>query len=117
VVVLRKIAPAIAMEMMLTGEAFDAARARDVGLLNTAVPTGMLDATVADHASKLLLAGPEAMAATKGLVRDVPGLSMADGFERMAALSADRFASAEGLEGMTAFAEKRAPNWAVGSGL
>jgi hypothetical protein len=33
----------------------------------------------------------------------------------MAGLSADRFASAEGQEGMAAFAERRDPSWAVRS--
>jgi methylglutaconyl-CoA hydratase len=38
---------------------------------------------------------------------------MADDLAAMTAMSAERFASEEGQEGIAAFGEKRPPSWAV----
>jgi methylglutaconyl-CoA hydratase len=55
--------------------------------------------------------GPAALAATKAMLRRAPAGTMADDFDAMLRLSAQFFASEEGQEGMTAFAEKRSPRW------
>jgi methylglutaconyl-CoA hydratase len=55
---------------------------------------------------------PEAIAITKRLVRDVPKVSFEEGLRRMTELSAQRFTSEEGQEGIAAFWEKRPPTWA-----
>ncbi|MER7208650.1 enoyl-CoA hydratase family protein [Streptosporangium sp. NPDC000239] len=111
VTVLRRLDPRAAAEYFLTGETFDAARAQEIGLLTRAVPGELLDETVAHYAGMLLRGGPEALALTKRLVREVPALSFEEGTRRMAELSAQRFTSAEGQEGITAFMQKRAPSW------
>ncbi|WP_214412795.1 enoyl-CoA hydratase-related protein [Sphaerisporangium fuscum] len=111
VTVLRRVEARAAAEYFLTGEVFDAARAAEIGLLTRAVPAGELDATVARYADMLLRGGPEALAITKQLVRTVPGLPVEEGMRRMAELSAQRFTSAEGQEGMRAFMEKRPAAW------
>ncbi|MFF4414128.1 enoyl-CoA hydratase family protein [Streptosporangium sp. NPDC001559] len=111
VTVLRRLDPRAAAEYFLTGETFDAARAQEIGLLTRAVPEELLDETVAHYAGMLLRGGPEALALTKRLVREVPALSFEEGTRRMTELSAQRFTSAEGQEGITAFMQKRAPSW------
>lgn len=111
VTVLRRLDPRAAAEYLLTGEVFDAARAQEIGLLTRAVPEKDLDETVAHYTGMLLRGGPEALALTKQLVRTVPTLPVEEGMRRMARLSAERFASAEGREGIAAFAEKRPPSW------
>jgi len=111
--VLRRLSARAAAEYFLTGEVFDAARAVEIGLLSRAVPEDELDAAVAHYTGMLIKGGPEALAATKRLVREVPGMSFQDGLRRMAELSAERFISAEGREGIAAFKEKRPPSWAV----
>jgi methylglutaconyl-CoA hydratase len=111
VITLPKLGPTIGTELMLTGEPFSAAKARDYGLINAAVPDDELDAAVSEYVRKLLLGAPGAMAATKRLTREVPARPVGPAFEQMAALSAKLFGSAEALEGMTAFAEKRPPAW------
>jgi methylglutaconyl-CoA hydratase len=113
---LRRLDPRAAAEYFLTGEVFGAARAVEIGLLTRAVPEDELDATVAHYTGMLLRGGPEALAVTKRLVREVPQMPVDEGFRRMAELSAQRFTSAEGQEGMRAFAEKRAPSWVPGTG-
>ncbi len=111
VTVLRRLDPRAAAEYLLTGETFDAARAAEIGLLTRAVPEEELDATVAHYTGMLLRGGPEALALTKQLVRTVPGLSVEEGMRQMAELSARRFTSAEGQEGIAAFMEKRPASW------
>jgi methylglutaconyl-CoA hydratase len=111
VTTLRRVEPRAAAEYLLTGEVFDARRAAEIGLLTRAVPEEDLDATVAHYADMLLQGGPEALAITKHLVRTVPTMPVDEGLRRMAALSADRFTSTEGQEGIRAFMEKRSPSW------
>ncbi len=113
---LRRMPSRAAAEYFLTGEVFGAARATEIGLLTRAVPAQDLDAEVARYAGMLLRAAPGALAATKGVLRDVPAQSVAGGLARMAELSGQYFGSDEAREGMTAFAAKREPAW-VPAGL
>ncbi|MEV4217633.1 enoyl-CoA hydratase-related protein [Nonomuraea sp. ATR24] len=109
--VLRRLDPRAAAEYLMTGEVFPAARAVEIGLLTRAVPEEELDEAVAHYAGMLLKGGPEALAITKRLVREVPALSFEEGLSRMTELSAERFTSDEGREGIAAFAAKRPPRW------
>lgn len=109
VAVLPRLLPRAAHELFLTGESFDAGRAQAIGLVNAAVPADRLDAEVARYVELLRLGAPGALAATKALMQR-SGLDSA--FAAMQQLSARHFASAEGQEGMAAFAEKRPPTWA-----
>jgi methylglutaconyl-CoA hydratase len=109
--VVPRLLPRAAEELMLTGETFDADRAAAVGLLNRAVDPDALDAEVDRYADMLARGGPAALAATKAMLRRAPAGTMADDFDAMLRLSAQFFASEEGQEGMTAFAEKRSPHW------
>lgn len=108
---LRRLDPRAAAEYFLTGEVFSAERAVEIGLLTRAVPQEDLDAAVAHYTGMLLRGGPEALAITKRLVREVPLMPVEEGFRAMAALSAERFTSEEGQEGIRAFAEKRPAAW------
>jgi methylglutaconyl-CoA hydratase len=109
--VLRRLQPRAAAEYLMTGEVFDAARAVEIGLLTRAVPQEELDAAVAHYAGMLVKGGPEALAITKRLVRDVPAVPFEEGLRRMTELSAERFTSEEGQEGIAAFMAKRPPRW------
>jgi methylglutaconyl-CoA hydratase len=110
--VVRKIGPAAARELFLTGERFSAARAAAIGLVQHVVPAAELDAAVADRVAELLEAAPDAVAAAKALLRAVVGRSPEDVREATVETIADRRASAEGQEGLQAFLEKRRPHWA-----
>jgi enoyl-CoA hydratase/carnithine racemase len=63
--VIRKIGPGRALPLFLTGERFDAERARSIGLVHTVVPDGEIDAAVAATVEALLLGGPEPSAVAK----------------------------------------------------
>jgi methylglutaconyl-CoA hydratase len=111
VTVLPRVMPRQAHELFLTGETFDAHRAVSMGLLNAAVPADDLDAEVTRYTTMLTLGGPQALAATKEMLRTPRAATMSEDFASMLALSARHFASAEGQEGIRAFAEKRKPAW------
>jgi methylglutaconyl-CoA hydratase len=108
---LRRMPSRAAAEFFLTGEVFHATRAVEIGLLTRAVTVEDLDAEVSRYADMLRRGGPNAMAATKGVLRDGAAGSFADGLASMSELSARFFASQEAREGMAAFAAKRDPAW------
>src|SRR5258706_14976456 len=110
---LRRMEARAAAEYFLTGEAFDAQRAMEIGLLTRAVPETELDEQTSRYADLLLRGAPGALGVTKTVLHEAGTLPVADGLARMAKLSAERFASAEAQEGMAAFVEKRDPAWAV----
>ncbi|MQA61327.1 MAG: enoyl-CoA hydratase [Actinophytocola sp.] len=113
--VLPRLLPRAAHELFLTGEKFGADRAEQIGLINAAVAADSLDKTVESYVTALAAGGPQAVAATKELLRGGPDAATAAGLESrfndMLALSAQFFASEEGQEGITAFVQKRKPNW------
>lgn len=111
VVCLPKMRRADASELFLSGERITAARAVEVGLLNRVVPTEQLDATVDDLVTKLVAGGPNALAASKRLISEVPDLPRSEAFAMTEQLSAELFAADEATEGIAAFREKRPARW------
>lgn len=111
VTVLPRLRARQAHELFLTGETFDAHRATEIGLINSAVPVDELDAETDRYAGMLARGGPHALAATKDMLRRTRSETLEDDFTDMLALSAEHFAGEEGQEGMRAFAEKRQPSW------
>ena len=110
--VVERLGPALARRLFLTAETFDAEQGEAWGLVDHAVPDEELDATVARVCQDLVRGGPGALVETKKLVRALRA-TPPDG---VAALTAEWIARLragdEGLEGMTAFLEKRPPRWA-----
>ena len=100
----------LALEIALTGELIDAARAGAWGLVNRVVPAAeLLEASLA-LAATIAANGPLGIRMTKELVRravlDDPKRGWATP-EELAAV----FESEDAKEGAQAFIEKRAPNW------
>ena len=95
-----------------SAEMFDAAEAQRIGLLHQEVPMEQLDDAVQRQIDLLLKAGPVASASAKALVRAV--VAHADGARHdadNAALIARLRVSPEGQEGLSAFLDKRKPQW------
>ena len=107
--ILRRVAPSRIAAAMLTGEAFDAEAARQIGLV-THVSSDVVS-TVDDLCEGVLRGSPAAVAATKRVLHTVAAMERDAAFEAMAALSNEMFNSPDAAEGMAAFAEKRLPNW------
>ena len=99
---------AIALELGLTGDPISAARALELGLINRVVPApDVLDAALA-LADRINANGPLAIAATKQLMLEEVGPAPS---EHIGQVVAPVFASADAIEGATAFAQKRPPVW------
>ena len=111
VVCLPKLGTHHGMKLFLTGERFDGNQAVAMGLAHRAVSSDDLHAAVQEEIDMINLGGPIAVQECKKLVRRVPKLSLADGFEETAEWSARMFRSEEGAEGMASFREKRKPSW------
>jgi methylglutaconyl-CoA hydratase len=111
--VVEKIGPGRALPLFLTGERFDAHRAREIGLVHQVVEAEQLNVAVGAVVDSLLSGGPDALAACKQLVRHVARADRADVDEYTAAMIADTRAGQEGREGVAAFLEKRKPDWAT----
>jgi len=107
--ILRRVSPAHLTAPFLTGEPFDAHHAAAIGLVDA---VGDPDQLAAAWCAGLRSGAPGAVAATKALLRTVPGRPLPQAFADMAALSAQMFAGDEAREGMAAFAERRPPRWA-----
>ncbi|MGR4065925.1 MAG: enoyl-CoA hydratase-related protein [Vulcanimicrobiaceae bacterium] len=110
--VLAKIGRSQARAYFLTGERFDAERAREIGLVHRVVPIAQLDVEVDSVVAELLASAPTAVAAAKQLVVDV---SDAD-YDATLSLTSNAIArqrvSPEGQEGLRAFLERRKANFA-----
>ena len=111
VVCLPKLRPADARAVFLRGTRFAAAEAARIGLINAAVPADRLDDEVAAAVDDLLAGGPGALAASKRLLAQVPGMQVDEAFSWTGALSAELFAGDEARAGMRAYLEKRPPPW------
>lgn len=111
VVCLPKMRAADARAAFLRGGRFGAAEAARMGLITASVPADRLDAEVEAAVTDLLAGGPEAIAASKRLLAEVPGMAVDDAFRWTGELSARLFAGDEAVEGMRAFREKRPAAW------
>lgn len=109
--VLAKIGPTYGRELFLTGERFDAHHARRIGLAHHLTSDEALDDKVAERVDELLQAAPGAQAAIKELIPAVAYQPKEAQRDLTTELIAQRRASDEGREGMSAFLEKRPPSW------
>ncbi|MBA2763201.1 MAG: crotonase/enoyl-CoA hydratase family protein [Thermoleophilaceae bacterium] len=101
----------VAMELALTGDPIDAARAYELGVVNRVVEAG----TALDEALVLAasIAGnaPLALAASKQIVAQTLDWTEAEAWERQGEIAGPVFGSEDAREGAVAFAEKRPPVW------
>lgn len=111
VICLPKLRVADASELFLSGERITADRAVEVGLLNRAVPAEELDDTVSKVVENVVAGGPNALAAAKRLIREIPGADREHAFAWTAELSAALFASDEARAGIQAWRDKTDPPW------
>ncbi|HEX3456327.1 MAG TPA: enoyl-CoA hydratase-related protein [Candidatus Baltobacteraceae bacterium] len=105
--VLSKIGASQARALFLTGERFDAARAKAIGLVHEVVPLPDLDAAVDRHLAEIFTAGPAAVAAAKLLVRRVLDTPYDESRTISTEAIARQRAGLEGQEGLRAFLEQR----------
>jgi enoyl-CoA hydratase len=101
----------VAMEAVLTGEAFSAGRLHQLGLVNRlAEPGAALDEALS-LARVIAANGPLAVRTAKAVISQSRNWRPDEMFERQRPLIAPIFVSQDAREGATAFAEKRSPVW------
>jgi methylglutaconyl-CoA hydratase len=105
--VLAKIGASHARALFVTGERFDAAHARAIGLVHEVVSPAELDDAVERRLAELRSAGPNAIAAAKLLVHRVLDSSYGESRAITTEAIARQRVSPEGQEGLRAFLERR----------
>ena len=100
-----------ALELALTGESFTAEQAAQWGFVNVLTEPGEALAGALALAERISANGPLAVAATKEIIVKSAGWTEEDMWSKQRELIKPVFASKDAMEGATAFAEKRAPNW------
>jgi methylglutaconyl-CoA hydratase len=110
--VLPKIGESQARVLFVTGQRFDAERARRIGLVHEVVDDlAALDARIQQVVGELRTAGPMAARAAKALVRELRTLAPDEARRHAVRHIAQLRTSPEGQEGLAAFVEKRRPRW------
>jgi enoyl-CoA hydratase/carnithine racemase len=103
--------PRIAMQLLLTGDPIDAARAHEVGLVNQVVPLADLHDAAQALAERIAANAPLSVRAAKKTVRLVAELPLDTAFDQAEELWAPVYRSADAQEGPAAFRDKRSPVW------
>ena len=100
-----------AMELLLTGDPIDAARALDLGLVARVVEPDALMEAAREVAGRYAAQAPLALAATKRAVAEGLDRPLAEGLEAERREFVGLFTTTDAAEGITAFLEKRPPQW------
>ncbi|HET6874458.1 MAG TPA: enoyl-CoA hydratase-related protein [Acidimicrobiales bacterium] len=110
---LRRMTAAAATRFLLTGEQFGPAEAVSAGLVWEVVPDAELGSALDEVLGQFRTCEPEALRVTRELLRQIPAMTVQEGFSRAAAISAATFGSETAAEGIASFREKRPPRWAL----
>jgi enoyl-CoA hydratase/carnithine racemase len=98
---------ALASELLMFGEPFDAATALRAGIINRVVPDAELEALVGSRAAALASRPVESVRLTKKLLREPLRAAVDETLSREGALFMQRLASAEAREAFNAFLSKK----------
>lgn len=107
----KRIPRAVALELALTGEPIDAARAYQIGLVNRVVPAEKLMEEALALAGVIADNAPLAVRSSKRVMLESADLADKDAWALNDGTFSEIFTSADAMEGAVAFAEKRKPNW------
>jgi enoyl-CoA hydratase len=107
----RRLPPAVAMELALTGTAISATDAHAYGLVNRVAPQGQALAAARTLAAAISVNAPLALIASKAVIVEAQGRSEAEGWELQRSHVSTVFKSGDAREGGAAFKEKRHPVW------
>jgi enoyl-CoA hydratase/carnithine racemase len=100
-----------ANELLLLGERWDAREALAAGIVNRVVPDEELDALVAEWAGKLAGRSPVIMRLGKEAMRRQLDMPLDDALDYLRAQLSLALSTEDIVEGVTAFFEKREPQW------
>ncbi|WP_374157395.1 crotonase/enoyl-CoA hydratase family protein [Mycobacterium sp. G7A2] len=100
-----------ALELALTGDSFTAEEASAWGFVNVLTEPGEALAGALELAERITANGPLAVAVTKEVMTKSADWTEAEMWKKQGELVFPVFSSKDAMEGATAFAEKRKPNW------
>ena len=107
----RIVGSGFANEIITTGRMVSAVEAKSMGLVNHVVPPDGLMNKCMEIANQILNNGPNAIAQSLNCIQKRMGMSMEDGLEIEVENFSKLFATEEAKEGLSAFVEKRKPNF------
>jgi enoyl-CoA hydratase/carnithine racemase len=99
------------LEMVLTGDIIDAAEAERMGLINKVVPKEQLEEATMELAAKLAAKSPLALQIGKTAIYGMQDIPYHQTVDYMSQLFAALCSTEDATEGISAFLEKRKPNW------
>jgi enoyl-CoA hydratase/carnithine racemase len=105
------IPPKIAMGMMLAAKQITAQEAAELGLVNEVVPLADLPTAAERWAREILECSPSSVRATKQVALQSQGMPLEEAMKKHYPLVSALFSSEDMMEGVTAFAQKRKPQW------
>ena len=111
VAVSRAIGRKRALQMLLTGEVIDAATAADWGLVNEVVSVDQVGVRAHEIAASIAAASPLTVRIGKQAFYRQIDLPQAEAYAEMAEVMATNAMTCDAQEGMSAFLEKRTPEW------
>lgn len=101
-----------AMEIVLGGEVFDAAKAEKLGLVNTIVPADSFEEGVQQYVQKFMKMSSVVLACAKKAVKAGLNKGFVEGLKAIDDVYLnDLMVTADAKEGLSAFMEKRQPVW------
>jgi enoyl-CoA hydratase len=98
-------------ELLLLGEQIDAHEAARIGIVNTVVPAEEFDRTIDDWATRLASKSPLMMRLGKEAMWRQLDMPLVEGLDYLRAQLSLAFSTEDIVEGVTAFFEKRDPDW------
>ena len=107
----RLVGSGLANEIITTGRMVSALEAKSMGLVNHVVPPDELMNKCMEIANQILKNGPNAIAQSLNCIQKRMGMSMEDGLQIEVENFSKLFATEEAKEGLSAFVEKRKPNF------
>jgi enoyl-CoA hydratase/carnithine racemase len=110
-VIQRHVPRKVALEMMFTGRRLPAAEAERWGLVNRVVPAEHLDHAVQELADELASKSPLVLRLGKESFRRAQDMAFDEALAYLGAMLTVELESEDVAEGVSAFVEKRPPNW------
>ncbi|NMB35167.1 MAG: enoyl-CoA hydratase/isomerase family protein [Firmicutes bacterium] len=102
----------LAMEILLSGDTFTAAEAKEMGLINAVFPVDDFEQNVDEFLKKFTSLSPVVLALTKKAALAGERKSFADGLKAIDHIYLEELMQTkDAVEGLQAFMEKRSPKW------